>query len=51
MQPFELPHERVIHGDCTKELKAFPSKSIDLIFADPPYNLQLEKKLWRPNTG
>lgn len=49
MQLFELPLERVIHGDCTQELTAFPTKSIDLIFADPPYNLQLEKKLWRPN--
>ncbi|HEX9091492.1 MAG TPA: site-specific DNA-methyltransferase [Anaerolineales bacterium] len=27
-----------------------PEKSVDVIFADPPYNLQLEKELWRPNS-
>jgi DNA modification methylase len=31
-------------------MMSFPEKSIDLIFADPPYNLQLEKELWRPNS-
>lgn len=30
----------IINGDCTEELKKIPSKSIDLIFSDPPYNLQ-----------
>lgn len=30
-------------------LRTFPEKSVDLIFADPPYNLQLRKELWRPN--
>jgi DNA modification methylase len=39
----------VIQGDCIKELKTFPNGSIDLIFADPPYNMQLKNVLYRPN--
>jgi len=35
--------------DSLKKLKEIPSNSIDLIFADPPYNLQLKNELWRPN--
>lgn len=45
----ELPLNRIIHGDCLEVLATFPEKSIDLIFADPPYNLQLQGELWRPN--
>lgn len=30
-------------------LESLPANSVDLIFADPPYNLQLRKELWRPN--
>lgn len=33
----------IIHGDCIEELKKIPSNSINLIFADPPYYLQLPK--------
>jgi modification methylase len=39
----------VIQGDCTEELKKFPDNSVDLIFADPPYNMQLKNPLYRPN--
>ena len=39
----------VLQGDCIELLKALPDKSIDLVFADPPYNLQLKGDLWRPN--
>jgi len=39
----------IINGDCIEELKKFPDNSIDLIFADPPYNMQLENALYRPN--
>ena len=39
----------VLQGDCIKILKTLPDKSVDLIFADPPYNLQLRGDLWRPN--
>lgn len=48
MEPI-LPLDQVIPGDCIKILSAFPEKSVDLIFADPPYNLQLKGELWRPN--
>jgi modification methylase len=41
--------DQIIKGDCTQVLTEFPDRSVDLIFADPPYNLQLEKELWRPN--
>jgi modification methylase len=41
--------DKILVGDCTQVLRTIPEKSIDLIFADPPYNLQLEKELWRPN--
>ena len=40
---------RIIQGDCVNILKKIPDNSIDLIFADPPYNLQLNGELWRPN--
>ena len=39
----------IIQGDCIEELKKFPDNSIDLIFADPPYNMQLKNALYRPN--
>jgi DNA modification methylase len=41
--------DHIYHGDCRAVLPALPDKSIDLIFADPPYNLQLRRELWRPN--
>jgi len=44
-----LPLDQVLVGDCRKILADLPENSIDLIFADPPYNLQLEGDLWRPN--
>jgi DNA modification methylase len=39
----------IIQGDCIEELKNLSDNSIDLIFADPPYNMQLENALYRPN--
>ncbi len=39
----------ILNGDCLKELKRIPDKSFDLIFADPPYNLQIGQKLTRPD--
>jgi site-specific DNA-methyltransferase (adenine-specific) len=45
----ELPLNQVIHGDCLEVLPDFPEESVDLVFADPPYNLQLHQDLWRPN--
>ena len=40
---------RVIVGDCIEQMNNIPAESIDLIFADPPYNLQLSGELSRPN--
>jgi DNA modification methylase len=40
----------IISGDCIEELKKLPENAIDLIFADPPYNMQLKKPLYRPNS-
>ena len=40
---------KIYLGNCLERMKMFPAKSIDLIFADPPYNLQLEKVLKRPD--
>ena len=40
---------KIIHGNSLEKLKAIPDKSVDLIFADPPYNLQLKDTLYRPD--
>ena len=40
---------KIILGDCLEVLKHIPDKSVDLIFADPPYNLQLNGELFRPD--
>jgi DNA modification methylase len=45
----DLPLNQILHGDCIEILKSMPENSVDLIFADPPYNLQLRKELYRPN--
>ena len=40
---------RILVGDCIEQMNTLPAKSVDLIFADPPYNLQLDGDLLRPN--
>jgi site-specific DNA-methyltransferase (adenine-specific) len=45
-----LPLDQILTGDCIEMLAGLPEKSVDLIFADPPYNLQLQQELWRPNS-
>ena len=40
---------RIINGDSLEELKKIPSETFDLVFADPPYNLQLKNSLTRPD--
>ena len=42
---------RIIQGDCVEVLKSLPDESVDLIFADPPYNLQLKNELKRPDNS
>ena len=44
-----LPLNQILHGDCIEILRSLPENSVDLIFADPPYNLQLRNDLYRPN--
>jgi len=45
--PFSI--NEIYQGDCVELLKKIPNNSVDLIFADPPYNLQLNGDLYRPN--
>lgn len=40
---------QLIRGDSLKVLPKLPADSVDLVFADPPYNLQLKQELWRPD--
>jgi len=49
MTAAKLPLDQIVQGDCVEVLNSLPEKSIDLIFADPPYNLQLQNELHRPN--
>jgi modification methylase len=44
-----LPLNRVLVGDCLAELRRIPEASVNLVFADPPYNLQIDRDLLRPN--
>jgi modification methylase len=43
--------DRVIEGDCIETMRALPEGCADLVFADPPYNLQLEGELRRPDNS
>ncbi|MEM7425372.1 MAG: DNA methyltransferase [Pseudomonadota bacterium] len=47
----EAFENRILKGDCLTELDKLPAKSVDLVFADPPYNLQLEGDLKRPDNS
>jgi len=44
-----LPLNKVLLGDCIETMESLPEGSVDMIFADPPYNLQLGGDLHRPN--
>jgi len=44
-----LPLGQILAGDCIEAMRRLPSNSIDLVFADPPYNLQLGGDLNRPD--
>ncbi|MBF0095040.1 MAG: site-specific DNA-methyltransferase, partial [Alphaproteobacteria bacterium] len=41
----------ILEGDCVAVMKSLPEKSVDLVFADPPYNLQLGGELLRPDNS
>jgi len=46
-----LPLNQILPGDCVEVMRSLPAGSIDLIFADPPYNLQLRGDLHRPDNS
>ncbi|MFD1509255.1 site-specific DNA-methyltransferase [Lacimonas salitolerans] len=46
-----LPLNTIIDGDCIEVMNSLPEASVDLIFADPPYNLQLRSDLHRPDNS
>ncbi len=46
-----LPLNTILNGDCIEMMNSLPAESIDLIFADPPYNLQLRGDLNRPDNS
>lgn len=46
-----LPINQILSGDCVAEMNKLPEHSVDLIFADPPYNLQLKGELHRPDNS
>ncbi len=48
-EPAVLPLNQILRGDCIAAMKALPAKSVDMVFADPPYNLQLGGELFRPD--
>jgi modification methylase len=47
----DLPLDRIIEDDCISAMAGLPAGSVDMVFADPPYNLQLGGDLFRPEGG
>ena len=45
----DLPLGQILDGDCVEAMRRLPDNSVDLVFADPPYNLQLGGDLNRPD--
>ncbi|MCC6001839.1 MAG: site-specific DNA-methyltransferase [Pararhodobacter sp.] len=46
-----LPVNQIVAGDCVEAMNALPEGCVDLVFADPPYNLQLKGTLHRPDNS
>jgi modification methylase len=46
-----LPLNQIVAGDCIEAMNSLPAGSVDLVFADPPYNLQLKGDLHRPDNS
>ncbi|MBM3644355.1 MAG: site-specific DNA-methyltransferase [Alphaproteobacteria bacterium] len=46
-----LPRDRILTGDCIELMAGLPAGSVDMVFADPPYNLQLQGELRRPDNS
>ena len=47
----ELKLDQIIQGDCIEVMNSLPEASVDVIFADPPYNLQLQNELHRSQSA
>ncbi len=45
----DLPRDTILQGDCLEQMASLPDASVDIVFADPPYNLQLKGDLTRPD--
>lgn len=45
------PRDQILHGDCIAVMDDLTEGSVDLVFADPPYNLQLRGELHRPDNS
>jgi len=44
-----IPRDTILQGDCLEQMASLPDASVDIVFADPPYNLQLKGDLTRPD--
>jgi modification methylase len=51
LPPADLPLGQILRQDCVAAMAALPDGCIDMVFADPPYNLQLGGDLFRPEGG
>src|SRR4051812_26649880 len=49
--PADLPLGRILEEDCVAAMAKLPDGCVDMVFADPPYNLQLGGDLFRPEGG
>lgn len=49
MPETNLPLNQILTGDAVEIMNQLPPESVDLIFADPPYNMQIPGDLWRPD--
>ena len=47
----KIAKDQILQGDCVRLMRALPPSSVDVVFADPPYNLQLEQSLTRPDNS
>lgn len=50
-ETMELKKNVILQGDCVETMRSLPKGSIDMIFADPPYNMQLRGDLHRPDNS
>ena len=47
----KVEDDKIIQGECLEVMTGLPEASVDMVFADPPYNLQLDGALLRPNNS